>query len=212
MFYIIYRLPHTLVWGEDHYGQPPRNMWHRVIHYNVSSITYSHATVVAGATCYEDEPPTPSDHSDVVLQTSQHHCRTDVGWSEEDVAELKLGRTCTFMYVMLYTSHICIYMFFDTTYIHTYIHTYTYTILYRSTSTHDDQEMGNDVHPHNLLSMQVSKKCMHGKNVWASSVHVGILHTFVLIKSNPPSHGVHDTLWLFKDLLLHEVVIATCGG
>ena len=45
-----------------------------------------------------------------------------------------------------------------------------------------------------------------------ASVHVGTLHTFVLIKSNPPSHGVHDALWLFKDLLLHEVVIATCGG
>ena len=174
MFYIIYRLPHTLVWGEDHHGQPPRNMWHRVIHYNVSDITYSHATVVAGATCYEDEPPTPSDHSDVVLQTSQHHCRTDVGWSE-DVAELKLGRTCTFMYVMLYTSHICIYIFFDTTYIHTY--TYTYTILYRSTSTHDDQEMGTDVHPHNLLSMQVSQK-VHARQeclsqpayMWAHSI------------------------------------------
>ena len=41
-------------------------------------------------------------------------------------------------------------------------------------------------------------------------VHAGTVpHTIVLIKSNPPPHGVHDALWLFKDLLLHKVVIAT---
>ena len=38
-------------------------------------VTYSHGTVVAGAAGYEDESPAASDHLDVVLQTSQHHCR-----------------------------------------------------------------------------------------------------------------------------------------
>ena len=38
-------------------------------------MTYSHGTVVAGATGYEDQSPAASDPPDVVLQTSQHHCK-----------------------------------------------------------------------------------------------------------------------------------------
>ena len=33
--------------------------------------------------------------------------------------------------------------------------------------------------------------------------------TLVVIKFHTPSHSVHDTFRLFKDLLLHEVLIAT---
>ena len=86
--------------------------------------------------------------------------------------------------------HTYMYMFFDTTYIHTYIHTYKHTV--HCTYTHTYKHIFEP-----------------------GSVHVGTVtvpHTIVFIKSNPPPHGVHDALWLFKDLLLHKVVIATCGG
>ena len=212
MFYIIYRLPHTLVWGEDHHGQPPRNMWHRVIHYNVSDITYSHATVVAGATCYEDEPPTPSDHSDVVLQTSQHHCRTDVGWSEEDVAELKLGRTCTFMYVMLYIHHIYVYTCSLTphTYIHTYIHTHIQ--YYIEAQVHMMIKRWVPMFIHTICCQcKYHRKCMQGKNVWASQRtcgHTPYLRTHqtepslswcswhsLAVQRSPSAWSSHSYLW-----------------
>ena len=41
----------------------------------INDMMYSHGTVVAGATGYEDESPAASDHPDVVLQTSQHDCK-----------------------------------------------------------------------------------------------------------------------------------------
>ena len=41
----------------------------------INDMMYSHGTVVAGATGYEDQSPAASDHPDVVLQTSQHHCK-----------------------------------------------------------------------------------------------------------------------------------------
>ena len=41
----------------------------------INDMTYSHGTVVAGTAGYEDQSPASSDHPDVVLQTSQHHCK-----------------------------------------------------------------------------------------------------------------------------------------
>ena len=48
---------------------------HNHPHNAINDMMYSHGTVVAGATGYEDESPAASDHPDVVLQTSQHHCK-----------------------------------------------------------------------------------------------------------------------------------------
>ena len=111
------------------------------------------------------------------------------------VAELKPGRTWftsmhgvhLHVYVLWYHIHTYMYTYIHT-YTHTHIHTYKHTV--HCTYTHTYKHIFEP-----------------------GSVHVGTVpHTIVFIKSNPPPHGVHDALWLFKDLLLHKVVIATYGG
>ena len=65
---------------------------------------------------------------------------------------------------------------------------------------------------HFAVNASITESACMARMFEPASVHVATLHTFVLIKSNSPPHGIHDALWLFKDLLLHEVVIATYGG